>query len=184
MRLITNLNYVTVLRPGANGHGVRTSCAAVLLTPSEERMPMFGDVAPATIRGFGMDPAWPVFDIFLPDGIGIDYESQAWQSANLIVSDATPAGRPISSGDVLRFGDGTSLALDVEDHERPITYDDWPGGDGEGSDWDSEGFWRLLTYRVRSFHTPPFMPLLHFMPSEQVRGLTPEPQRPRQPEGT
>jgi len=161
MRLLTNLSYATVYPKGADG-GVRTNTYALMLTPGEERESLFGKPAPATIRGLGTTASWPVFDLFLPVGVGIEYTTQSWESPSIIVGDATPEGRPIAQGDVLTFEDGTRIVLDVGDYERPITVDDVPAG-------EHDRLWRMLERRVASFWTAPNMPLPHYVPADQVR---------------
>ena len=153
--LITNLEFVVV-------NGVRTHTHALLV---EEGPSMFGGGADRRIRGFGMDPAWPVFDIMgLPS---IDFELTDASGGPLFISDSNPEGRPLYSGAIMQMAaGGPKIDLIVQDHEQALDIKRFEGRYGDSI---ITKVWDHLSATVGRFWRAPNMPRLAWGPSPGYR---------------
>jgi len=153
--LFSNLQFVVV-------NGVRTYCRALLL----ERTESFGDrgKAQCKIRGFGPDPAWPVFDIFLKCD-ALDYSTQDAVSTHALLIGSDGKARPLTSGTILTI-DGLSLALHSGNYEQPIVCDKF---EGDQEDRIVLFVWDKLADRACDSWNAPYMPLLQHAPVSTVR---------------
>jgi hypothetical protein len=147
--LIMNLDWVTV-------NDVRTWTKALLL---EEGPGMFDKVRRA-VRGIGTDPAWPVFDIFVPS---IEYTLEDAQSNSIIMSDATPNGRPLCTGAIMKLKDGPEMQLVVRDHKLPLDIHTFEGTWGDGTITDK--LWDRLSRLAPKYWNAPYMPSLVWGPT-------------------
>lgn len=152
--LFLNLEYVIV-------NGVRTSTQALLL----EEGPGMLDKVKRVVRGFGPDPAWPVFDIFVPS---IEYTLVDAQSNAMIFSGATPQGRPMASGAIMKLKDGPELQLLVNDHKQPLDIKTYEGKWGDRDVINN--VWERLTSLCAKYWNAPNMPHLAWGPTPGFKG--------------
>lgn len=147
--MVTNLDWVTV-------NGVRTWTKALIL---EEGPGMFDKVRRA-IRGLGTDPALPVFDLFVPS---IEYTLVDAQSNSVIMSDATPEGRPMATGAIMQLKDGPELQLVVRDYRKPLDIKTFEGTWGDGTLTDR--LWAHMESCIPKYWKAPYMPTLVWGPT-------------------
>lgn len=144
--LFTNLDMVIV-------GGVRTHCSALLLERTEDFLNRGQHQCKA--RGFGPDPAWPVFDLFLktPD---IEYVLQSAQSESVSMMVGNEP-RPMFTGALLQIKDGPQLQLIAAINEQPIQVDVFEGPSEERI---IRKVWDVLSRRVVEFSDTPNRPVL------------------------
>lgn len=149
MRLITNVQYVSL---NFEGKTLRLSCKALLLETSEGIFD--GEPPRHTVRGFGPDSAWEVFSLDL----GCDplsYQLVDTTGGPVLITDSQPEGRPLYTGGVMMFEDGTPLFLQLQNPE--YTFDI--------SDYDEyDDAWEALGRKARQYYTLPLFPHLHYAP--------------------
>jgi hypothetical protein len=151
-RLITNLNYATIAR---GGQPIRTMVHAILL---QAREPLFrGQGRPQVVTGFGPDVAWQVFDLWLGCG-RLEYETASYDSPDLFIGH-TGEAKPLTQGAILRWADGTTIQLDVQDDKRPLDIVDVPTS--QVAD--------VLAVKTASYWVEPNMPTLRWQPAGAVR---------------
>lgn len=141
--LITNLEYVTV-------NGVRTHTNALLL---EEYYFMRSDAKPSCrVRGFGMDPAWPTFDMAAST---IEHTLVPARSSSVMLTDE--GEEPLLVGAILRLGDGGEIHLVTCDRSRPVDVQTITGDVEERVVLD---VWDTLQQKVVDYWDKPGMPML------------------------
>lgn len=156
LTLITNIDFVQL------EDGVRINAHALLIQPPRD--PMIGPPR-AQVRGFGVAGAQPTFSVWLPDE-KCDFEIvDANDPTKIFVGDASPEGRPIFSGGMLKVG-GREMFLQVSDYKQPICVEEF---DAE----TIEAVWGALPGRVAKFWDAPNMPTLRWVPAESVRQALP-----------
>jgi hypothetical protein len=106
--LITNLQFVTV-------RGVRTFCHALLVTENDKGL--FGPSY--TVRGFGTEGAWPVFDIRIAKE-DLPFALAEAHSADKLWLKEDGTAQPLVSGAILSFKSGLDLQLVTATDEKPI----------------------------------------------------------------
>lgn len=151
--LITNIEFVSV-------HGVRDvrcDAHAVLIQPPRE--PLIGEPR-ATVRGFGVDPAQPVFTVWL-DTEDASFEIVDAADPSKILMGDSGAARPIFSGALLRIG-GVEMFLQIGDHQQAISVERF-------SQDEFDPVWRALPGRVAKFWPAPDMPTLRWVDADSVR---------------
>lgn len=151
--LITNLDWVTV-------GDVRTYTHALLL---EQTRGLGRDDVMFKVRGFGTDPAWPVFDIFVKS---IDYDLTDAQG-NLFKVEGDGVV-PVIMGAIMQLKDGTRLDLVTCHRERPLDIQTWEGDSDERLILD---VWEVLKRKVPEYWDAPNMPTLQWAPASLVRDL-------------
>jgi hypothetical protein len=145
--LLTNLQFVTL-------NGVRTFCRALLITQDDNPVLAFAG-ADYTIRGFGTEAAWPVFDVrFRKEDL--PYTLAAGMSDNLLFMTQDGAVKPLITGAVMEFKSGLVLVLEADDADRPIdvTY--------EAEDIGK--VWRTMWEKTAAYWKAPRMPRLTYGP--------------------
>lgn len=152
--LFLNLEYVSI-------NGVRTNCHALLL---ESGPSIFGDATRYQIRGFGMDPAWPVFDI---DVKTLEHTLVDAQSNHIMITDSRPEGRPLCSGAIMQIKDGPALQLIVQDMDKPLDIKTFEGTWGDHVTMDK--VWKYFSSHVTRYWTAPNMPYLQWGPAPSAR---------------
>ena len=153
--MFTNLDWVTV-------NGVRTWTHALIL---EEGPHMFGGVK-RSLRGLGVDPAWPVFDLNVPS---IEYTLVDAQSQSVLLTDSEPSGqRPLCSGAIMQLKDGPELQLIVRDHKQPLDIKTFEGTWGDRVTTDR--LWAHMQSRIPRYWNAPNMPALLWGPTPGFKG--------------
>ena len=150
--LFTNLQYVTV-------NDVRTNSHALLLDES----PGIFDEIRRVARGFGVDPAWPVFDLRIPT---LDYELTDAASNSIMLTTSHPEGRPLCSGAIMQIKGGPRLDLIVHDQDQPISIQTFEGRYG---DEVISAAWEELSSLCAKFWKAPNMPRLAWGPTPGYR---------------
>ena len=149
--LFTNLTYVTI-------GDVRTNCAALLLEEAESAFDR--DKPQCKIRGFGPDPAWPVFDIFLKVPT-IEFELQDAASHHAIVLGQN-GPYPLSVGAILTIRDGLRMELIAQNRALGLLRDDF---EGEQEERTILKVWDVLSRRCIEAWNAPNMPMLTWRPT-------------------
>jgi len=152
--LITNLDWVTIGQ-------VRTFTHAVVL---QQCKGLFEEVQ-YKVRGFGVDPAWPTFDIFVKS---IDYELVDAQGNLFQLKDDGKLEASIT-GAIMKLEDGPEIELVTCDRKRPLDIEEFEGEEQEGDDRLVWKVWRTLEHKVPEYWTAPNMPTLHWRPAELIR---------------
>lgn len=176
--LITNLQYVTI-------GPVRTNAYALLLEERVEPFALAQSGVPSprdrdesftwpkryTMRGFGADSAWPVFNMIIPT---IGFTAEDAEGGPICLDDddklgvAAITGKPrneprrLASGAVLQITGGPAVELVVCDHEQPLSIEHFDGV-------SIAEVWDALPVRVAKYWRWPNMPTLQWMPSAHVR---------------
>lgn len=153
--LITNLRTVVI-------GNVEMHAYALLL---EDHPATFGDGPDRRIRGFGTDPAWPVFCV---RGIpSIEFELVDASGGPIMITDSKPEGRPLFSGAIMQIADGgPRLDLILSDHERAF---DVQRFEGRSANSPITKVWAKLPGLVAKFWDAPNMPGLTWGPSPGYR---------------
>jgi hypothetical protein len=152
--LFLNLEFVIV-------NQVRTFTHALLL---EEGPSMFSGID-RRARGFGTDPAWPVFDFPIPS---LDYELTDASGGPILITDSKPEGRPLHAGAIMQFKgtDAPRLDLIVQDQDQPLDIRTFEGKWGDRVITD---VWEKLSSLVGRYWKAPNMPRLAWGPSPGYR---------------
>ncbi len=146
--LITNLQYVSIGE-------VRTFCYALLV---EENEGLSRGSTMFKVRGFGTDPAWPVFDIFLKNS---EYRLADACSPHVFIG-CDGEMRPMALGYIMQFKDGPALELVVANPKAHLHEDRFEGPSGESP---ILRVWAVLPPRVRQFmQQGTYMPSLTWGP--------------------
>lgn len=147
--LFTNLQYVSVGK-------VRTHCQAMIveqtetiLNPNEVRY---------RVRGFGPDPAWPVFDLDV-DSFAFKLDGAASDKYFMMVNDEGPP-KPLFSGHIMTFPDGTKIEMVLADNSQKIRIDVFEGADCY------QDVWRLLYAAPAKYARAPYIPVLQWVSRE------------------
>lgn len=135
-------------------NGIRTYCYALLLT---EAPGIFGGTE-RQVRGFGTDPAWPVFDLYIPS---IDYQLTDASGNAIFMSNSHPEGRPLFTGGILQIAGGPRLDLISCNGNQSIDVQTFEGRYGERVILK---VWEKLPGKVAKYWTAPHMPTLSWGP--------------------
>ena len=146
--LFTNLECVTI---GA----VRTYTHALLLC-DDEGLPRRRQ---CKVRGFGTDPAWPTFDIFVDS---LEYTMEDAQG-NLFKLKDDGTTEAIITGAILKLKDGPEIHLVAQNQEHSIDIQTFEGED------IIEDIWEVLKEKVPHYWDRPNMPLLAWRPASEIR---------------
>jgi hypothetical protein len=155
--LFTNLEFVIY-------HKVRMNVHALLL---EETPSMFSRGAKDTkVRGFGVDPAWVVFDMPIPS---LDYTLTDAQGGPLFVTDSKPYGRPLFNGAIMQIGGENGVRLDLvfQDYEQQLNVQTF---EGNREDRIVLKVWDVLPGLCARFWKAPAMPRLVHAPTPGFKG--------------
>ena len=145
--LITNLEWAVV-------NGIRTFTHALLVSDHEGAFDK--NTRRRQLRGFGTDPAWPVFDLDIPS---TSYTLSDARSGNvMILSGNDPKPRPLCSGAIMQIESGPRVDLLVSDQRRPLDVRTFP------REVTIRDVWDVLPGLVRSYWTAPNMPTLQWGP--------------------
>jgi hypothetical protein len=150
-RLITNVRYATigVIQP------VRTHVSGILL---EDREPLRrGTARPQVVSGFGPRSEWSVFDLRLGCGV-LEYEIILGASRDLTVGTDGEL-RPLAQGAIVKWKDGTTIALRFEDDARLIDILDIPVGELRD----------VLALKAADYWRGPNIPSLRWLDAAAVR---------------
>jgi len=152
--LLTNLYHVVV-------NDVRTYCAALLLC--SEQSVVNPKKRRCRLRGFGVDPRWPVFDLDVPT---LTHTVVDFETHGVVTVDESGATKPLCSGQILAFAkDGPRVQLYCHDRDRPVHVDTFEGRADDDTDDDTiSRVWERLTARASEHWTRPFMPSLSWEP--------------------
>ncbi len=154
--LITNLSQVCV-------NGVRTDTHALLL----EDTPSWGDPEQRRfcVRGFGCDPAWPVFTLPVES---VKYILTPGRSAAVVMrlvegSEALDL-KPLFTGGFLQLEGGPQLTLIAEDGAKVIDFESFEGG----SDTICR-VWEVLSRKTLEYWVAPNYPKLTYWSAKAAR---------------
>lgn len=150
--LLTNIDYVVV-------GPVRTMTHALLL---EEFHDFLTGGLRRRIRGFGPDPAWPVFDMESPS---IEFTLTDAKGRDIFIGNDGEE-KPLISGAILQVEGGPRLELWVSDPKWPIRVDEF---EGHSEERPILRVWVVLPLRVASFWNAPNMPNLVWGPSPREK---------------
>ncbi len=150
--LITNIHFVQIGQ-------TRMEARALLI---EEGVIVFGEESPR-LRGFGTDPAWPVFTHYLGKSIHFPATMRESHSDNSILLSHDGTTKPLFGGVLLRLGGQSEYFLQVEDDEFPIDIVEYPKGTDIGVVWND-----LFQKTARYWHSP-YMPSLQWGPPDTRR---------------
>lgn len=131
--LLTNLRFITL-------NGVRTFCHALLITQDDNPVISFGG-SNYSIRGFGTEAAWPVFDMALAKE-DLPYSLTTAASDNVLVIAHDGSTKLLRTGTIMTFKSGLSLVLESDAASKPIdvTYEED----------DISEVWRMLWVKTAS----------------------------------
>lgn len=150
-RLLTNIHFVQMGSPIS----VRLHCHALLLAVPME----LGSTPTASgqIRGFITDGAMEVFSHLLKCEPN-EYETQAANNPNILMS--TDAGfKPIFSGHILTFKDGTELSIIAEDREVGLGVTEYD---------DIREVWADLPLQVLKHWKAPYFPVSSHLSVDRI----------------
>lgn len=140
--LFTNISFASV-----HGSNLRLDCSSLLLEVGT--LGIFDKHN--QLRGFGPDPAWPVFTFYLPNGEVTYTIDSAEDKSKLIIGAGKEAQtKPLFSGSILTIKNGPALFLQVENPEHPL--------DIFKSTGDIDKVWFELETRVAKYWRAPYMP--------------------------
>lgn len=145
--LLTNINSV---QRGA----IRLHCQAILL--SEGSIGMFEPTY--SIRGFGTEAAWEVFDMrFPPDAF--PYTLAPFVDPSYLMLRDDGETYPIFTGNILTMQDGAKFDLYAADSKRPLDIH-------VSTDGDITKVWEILAEKTRLYWDAPYMPSLSYAPAK------------------
>jgi hypothetical protein len=149
--LFTNISFVQ--------HGeLRVNCHALLISEVKNT----GCIDGFSLRGFGVEPAWDVFKVWLDEEKHFPYTMEPREK---IMSHMMVTGehglKPIFHGYKLRFADGLEFFVQTETSSHPIDEKFFVG--------DICEVWRQLPGKVASYWHAPYMPCLDHHPVEDIR---------------
>ena len=147
--LFTNLNYVTI-------GPVRTNSYALLLCDGEG----LPGRRQCKVRGFGTDPAWPTFDIFVDS---IEYTMHDAQG-NLFKLKDDGSMEATIVGAILTLKDGPKIEIVSNDRTRSIDIQTFEGESGVILE-----VWEALKKKVPEYWAAPNMPTLLWRRADEVR---------------
>lgn len=150
--LITNINFVQ------NGN-IRMESHALLI---EEGISVFGEESPR-LRGFGTDPAWPVFTHFLDRSLHFPVALREAVGSNAVMLGHDGTMKPLFGGAVLRLGEQSEYFLQVDDERCAIDVVEYPKG------IDIDEVWRDLVRKTARYCRTPYMPTLQWGPPNPER---------------
>lgn len=152
--LLTNLSYCAF-----TDKNVRCTVAAILIT--EDYDPLFGPKeGHVSVRGFGPDPAWPVFDMRLPL-TAVPFRTDGAESALYVMKNGQ--ARPSSQGMFVRFTEGTQLELLCGTREDGVDIEEFPVGAHIAT------VWKALTDKTARYVDTPNRPYLQWAPNPNRR---------------
>jgi hypothetical protein len=152
--LITNLRTVQPMNADGSTQPLRMDAYALLLEQDYDAV--IGDGPDYRMRGFGADPAWPVFSYWLTEK-SFPYMLDPIQGNSMFLQGDGKL-RPLFSGYRLALGDGQSFALWTENNEHELEITEFEGSILQ--------VWDVLREKVRSHWTAPNFPNLQYMPKE------------------
>lgn len=138
--------------------GMTVHCSAVLLTEGG-----IGIFDPAyTVRGFGTEAAWDNFMLTLrPEAFPYTLTPFEDRSALFIGESGVP--KPLFTGNVLRFQDGTEFRLYAAQSSQPI--------DVHVQHGDICAVWQILAEKTIQYWDAPYMPHLNYSSAAGLRAL-------------
>lgn len=150
--LITNINFVQ------NGN-IRMEAHALLI---EEGVIVFGEESPR-LRGFGTDPAWPVFTQYLDRSLHFPVTMREAHSSNAEVLGQDGTTTPLFGGAVLRLGEQSEYFLQADEIKCDIDVVEYPKGT------DIDEVWKDLVRKTARYCHTPYMPTLQWGPPNPER---------------
>ena len=151
--LITNISFVQ--RDGADR--LRLDCHALLVV--EEGMSIFGPNY--TIRGFGTEAAWEVFQLWLEKDKHFPFTIEPYADPSSVMLKEDGTTKPIFAGNVLALKDSTRFFLQADDDTRPLDVHKQMG--------DVLKVWSILERKVAEYWHAPNMPRLLYRTPEYYR---------------
>lgn len=150
--LITNLSFVQL-----QGTNLRLDCHALLVTEDAGSA-----IGPSyTLRGFGTDPAWPVFTYWLEkDALPFEL-ARADSAGSAVILGQDGAEKPLFQGALLRLKGEQEFFLQTDSSERPLDVH-------EQEDGDIMAVWALLYDKVAEYWHAPYMPRLTYGPPSKA----------------
>jgi hypothetical protein len=144
--LLTNIQFVERV-----GSGIRLHCHAILLSEGS-----IGFIEKFySMRGFGTEAAWEVFDIHLEKETHFPFTFTPYEDpSTVMLSEKGP--KPIFRGNILKLKDGTEFFLQEDDSERPIDVYEQTG--------DICKVWEVLAQKTATYWHAPYMPRLVYGP--------------------
>lgn len=153
LRLLTNINSVSMGSPS-----IRLHCHALLLETPTSLFSRDEKVGDCRIRGFLTDGALEVFDFDLKCE-PLEYEAESASSQNHLMMSEDGALRPLFSGHLVTFKDGTTLTIISEDQASGLDVTDYS---------DYQELWRNLPLKVLEYWQAPYMPVRMHLPKAAV----------------
>lgn len=147
--LFTNLEWVTI-------GNIRTYTHALLV--DSEGLPRQRQ---CKVRGFGTDPAWPTFDIFVDS---VEYTLEDAQG-NLFQLKEDGSTEALVRGGILKLKGGPELRLTTQNREASLDIQTFEGEDL------ILGIWDILKKNVAKYWRDPNMPTLAWRSADTVRAF-------------
>jgi hypothetical protein len=148
--LLTNIEFVQFSEAQ-----IRMWCHALLI---EEDGRGIMDEPINSIRGFGMEAAWPVFTYwFKPEALPFEIIAKVQDKSHVMMSGDKAV--PIFQGSLLKFADGKSFFLQIDDSSMPLDR-------LEGITEITE-IWRALETKCAQYYNAPNMPHLYWSRSQR-----------------
>jgi hypothetical protein len=149
--LFTNISFIQIEKDKTP---MRLDCHALLI---EEGAIGMLESTQNRIRGFGPDPAWPIFKYWLPQGpVTYSLDKKEDKSAMFIGTRKNAKPRPLFSGSLLTIANGPTFFLQIEDASKPLDVFERVG--------DIEDVWFQLENRVARYWQAPYMPHSNYGP--------------------
>lgn len=151
--LITNVQFIQ-----KQNDDLRINCRALLVTEESS-----GILGPSwTLRGFGVEACWDVFQLWLDKDRHFPFKFETTESRSAVMLTEITV-KPLFSGNLLTFKDGTQFFLQADDSSRPI--------DVHVQHGDICGVWDILAQKTALYWHAPFMPYLQYGPPAMVARL-------------
>lgn len=147
--LLTNIGFI---QDGASG--IRMDSHALLISePTEPSDGIFGELH--TLRGFGIDGAWPVFTYWLDAEKQLPFTLHSASDPTKIFISDDGTERPLFGGTVLTLKDGRQFFLQADAPERPLDVHTQTGSIGD--------IWDMLAQKTAEYWHAPCMPALQWV---------------------
>lgn len=145
--LITNIDFVTLV-----GKQLRMNCHALLISEKDKSPNAISFGNSNTLRGFGLDPGWDVFQYWLSDD-ALPWELKSAQDNSKVFMSGkgkTQKITPLFSGQILKFKTGEEFFIQVHNSKFQI--------DVLETDAFISDVWKELIIRTDKYWDRPFRP--------------------------
>jgi hypothetical protein len=153
--LLTNIGFMQ----SEQVEGLRLWCHAILLTQDPDpKSAIFGPTY--TMRGFGTDPAWPVFSWFLTaEHFPFKIVNKVHDPTHIVLGE-DGSEKSLFRGSFLTLANEQKFFLQAEDMKQPL--DVYRHN-------DILKIWEVLPLKVAHYWDAPNIPLLNYVPAAMLK---------------